>query len=51
MRFACGTNNTGPADLGLMEYCVSVIRDAGLKPADIWTPPARGRKAIDRATE
>jgi len=49
VKFACGTNNTGPADLGRMEYCVSVIKDAGLVPGDMWTPPAKGHKAIDRA--
>jgi hypothetical protein len=48
VKLACGTNNGGPGDLGLMEYCVSVIRDAGLVPADIWTPPAKGKKTIDR---
>jgi hypothetical protein len=48
VKFACGTNNTGPSDLGLMEYCVSVIHDAGLSPADMWAPPARGRKSVDR---
>jgi hypothetical protein len=48
VKFACGTNNAGPDDLGLMEYCVSTIHDAGLAPADMWTPPAHGQKAIDR---
>jgi hypothetical protein len=48
VKFGCGTNNGGPGDLGRMEYCVSVIHDAGLTPSDIWTPPARGKKAIDR---
>jgi hypothetical protein len=48
VKFACGTNNTGAADLGRMEYCISVVRDAGLAPADMWAPPGKGRKAIDR---
>lgn len=47
VKFACGTNNTGPADLGRMEYCVAMIRDAGLTPRDMWMPPLAGHKAID----
>lgn len=48
VKLACGTNNTGPKDLGRMEYCVQTIRDLALTPADMWTPPANGRKAIQR---
>jgi hypothetical protein len=48
VKFACGTNNTGAADLGRNEYCVEMIRACGLQPADFWTPPAEGRKAIQR---
>lgn len=48
VKLACGTNNTGPADLGRMEYCVRMIRDLDLTPADMFTPPADGRKAIQR---
>lgn len=48
VKLACGTNNAGPGDLGRMEYCVSAIRDAALAPSDMWTPPSKGRKAIDR---
>jgi hypothetical protein len=51
VKFACGTNNSGPGDLGRMEYCVSVIRDASLAPSDMWTPPAKGHKAIDRRAD
>ena len=48
MKLACGTNNRGPADLGLMEYCLRMIRELGLTPADMFTPPTDGRKAIQR---
>jgi hypothetical protein len=48
VKFACGTNNTGAADLGRNEYCIEMIRACGLQPADFWTPPAEGRKAIQR---
>ena len=26
VKLACGTNNSGPKDLGRLEYCVSMIR-------------------------
>jgi hypothetical protein len=48
VKLACGTNNTGPKDLGRMEYCVRMIHDLNLGPSDMWTPPADGRKAIQR---
>lgn len=48
VKLACGTNNTGAKDLGRMEYCIQTIRDLGLTPADMWTPPAEGGKAIQR---
>jgi hypothetical protein len=48
VKLACGTNNTSAKDLGRMEYCIQTIRDLGLTPADMWTPPAEGRKAIQR---
>jgi hypothetical protein len=48
VKLACGTNNTSAKDLGRMEYCLQMIRELGLTPADMWTPPADGRKAIQR---
>jgi hypothetical protein len=48
VKLACGTNNTSAKDLGRMEYCIQTIRDLGLTPADMWTPPAEGGKAIQR---
>lgn len=48
VKFACGTNNTGAADLGRNEYCAQMIRECGLGDGDFWTPPAEGRKAVQR---
>ena len=48
VKLACGTNNASAKDLGRMEYCLKMIRDLGLTPRDMWTPPANGRKAIQR---
>ena len=48
VKFACGTNNTGAADLGRNEYCIEMIRECGLRPGDFWMPPADGRKAVQR---
>jgi hypothetical protein len=48
IKLACGTNNAGPQDLGRMEYCIQVIRECGLTPADMWQPPVEGKKAVQR---
>jgi hypothetical protein len=48
VKFACGTNNTGAADLGANEYCIQMIAECGLGPRDFWSPPAEGRKAVQR---
>ena len=48
VKFACGTNNTGAADLGRNEYCAEMIRRCDLRPEDFWSPPADGRKAVQR---
>lgn len=48
VRFACGTNNTGATDLGRNEYCAEMIRQCDLRPQDFWSPPAEGRKAVQR---
>ncbi|HEY3384605.1 MAG TPA: prolyl oligopeptidase family serine peptidase [Vicinamibacterales bacterium] len=48
VKFACGTNNTGPDDLGRNEYCAEMIRQCDLREADFWVPPADGRKAVQR---
>ena len=51
VKLACGTNNSGAADLGHMEYCIAMIRELGLTAGDMWTPPPNGQKAIQRAGE
>jgi hypothetical protein len=48
VKLACGTNNTGAADLGRNQYCAEMIRECGLGPGDFWSPPADGRKAVQR---
>ncbi len=48
VKFACGTNNTGAADLGRLEYCIQMIRECGLQWQDMWVPPGDGQKAIQR---
>ena len=48
VKFACGTNNTGAADLGANEYCREMIRECGLGAGDFWSPPAEGTKAVQR---
>ena len=48
VKFACGTNNTGAADLGRNEYCIEMIRECGLQPGHFWMPPQDGKKAVQR---
>jgi hypothetical protein len=48
VKLACGTNNSGAADLGRNEYCAEMIRACGLQPKDFWRPPADGAKAVQR---
>jgi hypothetical protein len=48
VKFACGTNNAGAADLGRNEYCVEMIRECDLRAEDLWSPPAEGKKAVQR---
>ncbi|MCX6538622.1 MAG: hypothetical protein NT151_06795 [Acidobacteria bacterium] len=48
IKFACGTNNTGAADLGHNEYCARMIRECDLRSQDFWSPPADGKKAVQR---
>jgi hypothetical protein len=48
VKFACGTNNAGAADLGRNEYCAEMIQACGLRPEHFWTPPANGAKAVQR---
>jgi len=48
VKFACGTNNAGAADLGRNEFCAEMIRVHQLGPQYLWTPPADGAKAVQR---
>jgi hypothetical protein len=48
VKFACGTNNAGAADLGRNEYCAEMIRACELRPEHFWTPPAAGAKVVQR---
>jgi len=48
VKFACGTNNAGAADLGRNEYCAEMIRACDLRSENFWTPPADGAKAVQR---
>ena len=48
VKFACGTNNTSSADLGANEYCKEMIRACDLRSEHFWTPPADGKKAVQR---
>jgi hypothetical protein len=48
VKFACGTNNAGPDDLGRNEYCAQMIKACDLRPENFWRPAAEGKKAIQR---
>jgi hypothetical protein len=48
VKFSCGTNNSGANDLGRNEYCAEMITKCDLKAGNFWTPPAEGKKAIQR---
>lgn len=48
VKFSCGTNNAGADDLSRNEYCRQMIAAAQLGAGDFWSPPANGRKAIQR---
>jgi len=48
VKFACGTNNAGAADLGRNEYCAEMIKACDLRPEHLWSPPAEGKKAVQR---
>jgi histidinol phosphatase-like PHP family hydrolase len=47
VQFTCGTNNAG-LDMGRDEYCVEMIRGAGLSWKDMWLPRPEGQKAVQR---
>jgi len=47
VKFTCGTNNAG-LDMGRDEYCIEIIRGAGLTWKDMWVPRPDGQKAVQR---
>ena len=46
VTFACGTNNSGAADLGGNEYCAQVARANDLRAEDFWSPPGGPRASL-----
>jgi hypothetical protein len=48
VKFSCGTNNAGAADLGHNEYCLEMIKACDLRTEHFWSPPAEGKKAVQR---
>jgi hypothetical protein len=48
VKFSCGTNNAGAADLGHNEYCIEMIKACDLRAEHFWSPPAEGKKAVQR---
>jgi hypothetical protein len=38
VKFTFGTNNAGATDLGHLQYCLDMIKECGLEPADMWIP-------------
>lgn len=47
-RFAFGTNNGGPEDIGRCEYGVEMAAALGLRWKDFFVPGGKGERAIDR---
>ena len=48
VKLACGTNNSGAADLGRNEYCAEMVGELNLRADDFWCPPGNGQKAVQR---
>jgi hypothetical protein len=38
VKFTFGSGNTGPADLGRLSYCIAMISECQLRPANLWFP-------------
>jgi histidinol phosphatase-like PHP family hydrolase len=49
VKFTFGSNGRYPR-MGLLEYCVAMAKELGLKRTDIFTPAPDGRKAVQRRT-
>jgi hypothetical protein len=46
VKFTLGTNNADNTDLNRLEYCLKIIRDAGLTPQDMFLPRPTGDKKV-----
>lgn len=46
VKFTFGTNNGGSDDLGRLEYCLDVVKEAGLTPEDMFLPRPAGDKKV-----
>jgi hypothetical protein len=46
VKFSLGTNNGDNTDLNRLEYCIKIIREAGIAPGDIFLPRPAGDKKI-----
>lgn len=38
VKFTFGTNNAGMEDLGHLQYCLDMVEECDLQPADMWVP-------------
>ncbi len=48
VKFACGTNNAGASILAATSTCAEMIKECDLRAEHLWSPPAEGKKAVQR---
>jgi hypothetical protein len=46
IKFTLGTNNADNTDLNRLEYCLKIIKEAGITPQDIFLPRPSGDKKV-----
>lgn len=46
VKFTLGTNNADNTDLNRLEYCLKIIREAGITPGDMFLPRPAGDKRV-----
>jgi len=46
VKFSLGTNNADNTDLNRLEYCLKIIKEAGITPQDIFLPRPSGDKKV-----
>jgi len=46
IKFTFGTNNADNTDLNRLEYCIEIIKEAGITPRDIFLPRPSGDKKV-----